>query len=838
MKKLEYDVAKEGYINRFITTGVFTQPQKFKKAILKGRVNEWLKKGFSIHENPCRKEFIDKRRDQVPDYMDICGLLPGEEVEIWGQKRKAEVYFPFGNIGYEDSGFYSCPTYLRTYCTVTLTVPADENASFEAETCGGVTVWNNGDFITDYIPFTRNMVKHTSFDIPLRSGDNQLVFCLDDLAERDTDYYFRIRYTGGQEMKMVLKVPDEADISDIARYEAILDHIFFEKESYISEPVTLVLSPHLIQKDTLSCLISPGEFIEKMQDQESLENTRYYHLQVNQREAELFSSDDYLPGYYYFLFGFESGPVRIRRKIGNQLVWKEFLEPGSDDLQTRKNKLLSMMTQYGVDNVYKAAAYFTLGTDQEKAEKIILDEIQGVNARQDCSDFHFTMILYIYITYRDQLSEKIKDVIEDAAVNYRYWIDEPGDDVMWFFSENHALLFHLCQFLAGRTFPERLFTNSGKTGEEVEKRGRELLEEWFEGFFNEFITEWNSNAYIPIDVLGLATLYNLTDKAERLHEMAEKALNMVAFSVAVNAHKGAVMTSFGRTYEKELKGNYNAGTTSLLYLFYNAGFLTRDAVGSSAVAVGDYAPPSEYKKYVFLEEGETLIHENTQGFEQHVNLYLYKNKDVLLSTAVMYNPFRKGYQEHIVQATIDETAQIFVNHPGEVHPYGSGRPNYWAGNGELPLAVQYRNTAILIYRISEENRIDYTHAYVPLNEFQEYRGVENTIALSKDGGYIGLKAMNGLKMVKDGPCTYREFVSPGRMNVWVLKVKSCQEENDTDSFLEEIRAIGIEKDESGVTVKDGETEFRIGYDMTFRVNGKDKYDYPLGTGGKITLERN
>ena len=149
MKKLEYDVAKEGYINRFITTGVFTQPQKFKKAILKGRVNEWLKKGFSIHENPCRKEFIDKRRDQVPDYMDICGLLPGEEVEIWGQKRKAEVYFPFGNIGYEDSGFYSCPTYLRTYCTVTLTVPADENASFEAETCGGVTVWNNGDFITD-----------------------------------------------------------------------------------------------------------------------------------------------------------------------------------------------------------------------------------------------------------------------------------------------------------------------------------------------------------------------------------------------------------------------------------------------------------------------------------------------------------------------------------------------------------------------------------------------------------------------------------------------------------------------------------------------------------------
>ena len=54
---------------------------------------------------------------------------------------------------------------------------------------------------------------------------------------------------------------------------------------------------------------------------------------------------------------------------------------------------------------------------------------------------------------------------------------------------------------------------------------------------------------------------------------------MIFYSLRVNAHKGAVMTSFGRSYEKEMKGNYNAGTTSLLYLAYGDGYLNRACNG-------------------------------------------------------------------------------------------------------------------------------------------------------------------------------------------------------------------------------------------------------------------
>ena len=73
MKYLEYPLFAEGYVNRFLTAGVFTELQQFDKATLYGRVNEWLKKGFAIHENPCRKEFVRRRQEKKPDSFSTQG---------------------------------------------------------------------------------------------------------------------------------------------------------------------------------------------------------------------------------------------------------------------------------------------------------------------------------------------------------------------------------------------------------------------------------------------------------------------------------------------------------------------------------------------------------------------------------------------------------------------------------------------------------------------------------------------------------------------------------------------------------------------------------------------
>lgn len=831
MKTIEYPLFRGQYINRFVTTGTFTQIQKFERATLKGKVNEWLDKGFAIHENPCRKEFVKKRDGNIPELLLLEGDDTYEEIQVFGQSRKPRMYFPFGNIGYDASFFYKCPTYIRTYCYVDLWMPDQEDTELEIETCGGVTIWNNHVLVTDYIPFTRNLVKRTTVVIHLEKGCNHLVVCLDDLAERDTDYYFRLRYQGTQIPKMVLPLPENSDAGKIKRYESILENLYFTKESYSEGKISLLIPTELVDQnnsDELQVFLpsNSGDILQMLVTSGmTVKGGIHFPLLPEEKKLAIADVQDILPGYKDFLFRMQDGEVGINRNIGCQIVWKKLQQKGSEKIEERRKEFLDILCEYGADNIYKVAAMFQTETDIQKAEQILLKMLGGVNAREDCSDFCFIVILYIYKKFYKDLSETARKEIEKAAVNYRYWIDEPGDDVMWFFSENHALLFHICQYLAGSYFPKQVFTNSGRIGQEVKQHGEELLNEWFDAFFEEFVTEWNSNAYIPIDVHGFGFLYNLTDKDTPLHEKAKKALDMVAYSITMNAHKGVVMTSFGRTYEKELKGNDNTGITTLLYILYNAGHLNCDGAGSIALAVSDYTAPEEYRENI--NPKENMIFMNTQGYERHVNLYLYKNQDVVLSTAVQYKPFKKGYQEHIVQAAIDSTAQAFVNHPGEVQPYGTGRPNFWAGNGELPLAVQDKDLAVMVYRISKENRIDFTHAYMPLGEFEAYILESDLAAAEKDEAYIGVKALNGCQLVEKGVTAYRELVSEGRNNVWVICVGAKSEYRDLKKFVAHLKNITIQDDGDHVAVTDGARVLDVNIDGTFTVNGEETVHYPL-----------
>lgn len=834
LQYMEYPLFAEGFVNRFLSAGIFTKDQKFTRAVLKGKVNEWLEKGFSIHENPCRKEFIANRLKNCPDYLDLSDKIPGDLLEVFGEQKPLKLYFPFQNIGVEDSGFYYTPTYLRSYHYTILNAETEEIAPFELSTCGGMTVWVNGVQVCDYTPFTRNMVKHTSVQIPLRQGQNELLVCHDDLAERDTDYYFRIRYLGKEKVSISVPIPKETDSEEIRLAEHILNEISFEKEVYISEPLNLSIENKMGKDINIDLTTAHGEFIELMDKPESLIQTKRLLLKKDSKVLRLYEADELLPAYYYFTVAITVDGVTIGRKIGNQIFSNEFLRMSGATVSDRKKQALETICRSGVDNVYKSAALLALNQDAKRAEQIIAKELRGIRKRKDCSDFHFIVVLYLYGKFGTQLSETTKNSIRDTATSYRYWIDEPGDDVMWFFSENHALLFHICQYMAGTYFSDALFTNSGWLGSEVRKRAEEHLNEWFGNFFEEFITEWNSNAYIPIDLLGIATLYNFTDEKNSFHGIAKKALDMIFRNLCINAHKGAVMTSFGRTYEKELKGNYNAGTTAILYIMYGIGCMNRAAVSYIALALSRYEAPEEYRKYLTLSDRQTLIAMNTQGYEHHVNLYLYKNSDVVLSTAVGYKPFRPGYQEHIVQAAIDATATAFVNHPGESHPYGSGRPNFWAGNGVLPLAAQYHDMSILYYDIPETNRIDYTHAYIPLSEFASYQGDCTTLVVQKGGAYIGLVAEKGIWLKDSGPTKYREFISQGRKNTWIIKVGLARDYESLEEFFMGLKQLVVSHESDAVCVTDQYgNQYRLNFDGNLFVNGKSIYQYPLSAEGKL-----
>jgi len=760
---IEYPL-QNGYVNRYMVTPVATTTREFRKVTLSGKINEWLKKDFSIHENPCRKEMLAERLGVVPP-------LP-QTGNAWS------MYFPFGNIGVEASGFYFVPTYLRRYGKVTLNSKAAGAQRFRVETCGAATIWVNGQLVIDFTPFTRNMVKGTEFDINLQEGDNEVLFCLEDLAERDTDYYFRLRCLDDVALTMRLPIDADVDADKLKQVENMLDNVYVDKEAYIDAPAGLYIKNPLDAELPVTVKVFPaslGGGLAGIQPTETIDFT----LARAQDRLEVASQ---FQGYCLLNIGCNVNGIAISKNIDTQFVCSRNLNVNEPCLDARKAHAIDLVANSTVHNIYKATALLHQGRDIDLAEKIILDQIRGIFAKMDCADFHFAVLLHAYIAYGDKLSPKVKSTIEDAMLSFRYWIDEPGNDVMWFFSENHALMFHTCQYIAGGLLPDKVFESSGLTGRELQKKAEGLFETWFDGFFDEFITEWNSPAYIPIDYLGLAVLYMHGN--DNLREKSKKAMDKLSHCLALFAFDGALMGTAGRLYEREIKGVYSSGTTGFLHLLYNTD-TTCKADFALPTAISDYVPPQEYAKYI-PRQATPVVHQTTQGFEEHVNIYMYKDAYGILTSAVGFKPYGNGYQEHIVHCALGKTAQVFVNHPGEGQPCGSGRPAFWAGNGVLPSATQDGSTATLHFKLGD-NKIGYTHAYVPLSEFDAHLITPNAVVVQKGRALAVVAAKNGITLTTKGSGTNKEFVSDGRENTWVIKLGNLDEYANMEAFLQSIK---------------------------------------------------
>ena len=89
-----------------------------------------------------------------------------------------------------------------------------------------------------------------------------------------------------------------------------------------------------------------------------------------------------------------------------------------------------------------------------------------IAARNDCADFVIQGILRLMFWEREQrrLSPEINALMKDTVLGFKYWVDEPGDTVMYMGSENHRLLFHVAEWMAGLLFPTEEFTNSRQNG--------------------------------------------------------------------------------------------------------------------------------------------------------------------------------------------------------------------------------------------------------------------------------------------------------------------------------------------------------------------------------------
>ncbi len=716
MAYLKFPLFLGRYVNRWLVSGIAQTPVHFTPVTLHGDINLWLKKGFSVHENPCKTEFVRARRACPAALPAVCEPVPGGRVGDGASPQTFAVYWPFDDISLDISGGWDAPTHIRAWAYTELWADEDGPAPFLFTTCGGAAVWLNGEKVLEFTPFTRNIPADTPLELTLRKGRNSVLVFFDDLAERDAAFLLRLCWQG-TDAPPEQRVPvGAANPTLLEQGEQAMRSLCFSRNHYAAGPVSLRCENPFAQQ-TLHVTL---EGATEENEQAGVLFTRTADFAPGQTRASLGDCAEFPFGSLLLQATAVVEGIAITRPITVETHASALLPHAADTVAGRKRQALEFLAHFGEQNTNRAVALLATGGSPDEAQRLIAAQVRFVDRRCDCSDFYLVYFPHILRAWGAQgaglLSPELERAMRACILNFRYWMDEPGDDVMWFYSENHALMFHTCQLLAGELYPSETFSNSGMTGLQMQQKAKGLLLEWFRGFLNEGFTEWNSSAYLPIDLLGLASLYAWTQDGE-LRALAKRGMDYVFYLLAVHSRKGFFAGSSGRTYLKEQFGNWSNCTSFMSWIGYGCGTPGHAGKGVVSLCLSDYEPPRDYAAYFNVEPGFELVCRSTHGYQKHVDLYTYKTSGYLMTSAADFRPGKPGYQENPLQLTFTPTAQLWISHPGERALYGKGRPSYWAGNGTLPRVNQYKGFATVFYDIAPEHPVDFTHLYLPTMEF-------------------------------------------------------------------------------------------------------------------------
>jgi len=404
-------------------------------------------------------------------------------------------------------------------------------------------------------------------------------------------------------------------------------------------------------------------------------------------------------------------------------------------------------------------------------------------SRYPHADFFLLPLLRIWRDYQDALPDDLSIRLRNAITGFRYWTDEPGNDVMWFWSENHVLCFHVAQYVAG-SFTSSTFSCSNRTGAEQRDIAALRLERWFTSVEVHGFAEWNSAAYYPIDLIGLLTLHDM-GKCADLKGRAARMCDLIFAMTALHTINCVSAGSQGRAYEKELFAGPATELAATAAVAFGGPYVPGFERSAALFALSDYAPPDPLLPLSRARSKTPIEARYVQGLDANAKINLWRSDAVLLSSIADHKTGAKGHQQHVVDVVFssDPFARVWINHPGDLKPWGGSRPSYWAGSGVVPRVAQDGNVACLIFDLErQQHPIDFTHVLLPQETLDDITRVEDWVFVRAGEGYCAVWCSQPLHRHETGLYAGSEWRAYGQKSAWVVSVGSRSQHGSFDAF--------------------------------------------------------
>jgi hypothetical protein len=724
--------------------------------------------------------------------------------ELGGDQLSWKYYACLDDHLVDLSTFYHTCHYLRAWAHCQVASPGDQQVGFVLTTNGPADVWINGEHVHRQEHFHHQDPKSVPFQAAFVQGDNDVLVSFEEVAARECPYAMALQIVApeGESLPDKMPVVILTNVSRVNR-RRMLEQVF--DQAYLEQFVH--------HKGNRIMLHWPDDMIERMNYTGQVQDSRgriYIEAQPEARATETVDLGHIAriwEGPYDVVLRaraveYYDYDLRYERRMPIHILDNAYSSSLYGTLKERSEEALDHAIKRG-SNVYAEIAKMALGRWHDLDHARVMETIEGINQRGDCSDFYLVGLLGVMYRYagREGFPGEFKQPLQECVLGFKYWDDEPGADAMCYRTENHSILFHACEILAGQLMPDLEFSNVGQTGRWHREKGERLALEWLHQRGTTGFTEWDSNCYFEEDIVALSHLADLAENDE-VRELAAVVMDKLLLTIALNSFKGVFGSTHGRTYAPMIKGGLLEPTSPITRLLWGMGVWNQHIRGVVSLACSEYEMPLVIPD-IAVNLAKELWNREQHGTDRSgsaVNKVTYRTPDYMLCSAQDYHPGEKGYQQHIWQATLGPAAVAFVTHPPNASEAGAHRPNFWHGNYVLPRVAQWKDALIAVHNLPEDDWMGFTHAYFPVFEFDEYAidgGAQGTLtwAFARSGnGYLALAAARGLQLTVRGPSAYQELRSYGQQNVWLCLMGREATDGSFQAFQDKVRALDVAVD--------------------------------------------
>ncbi len=722
------------------------------------------------------------------------------------------------------SAFCYVPEYRHAVAGAVLEVDQAEWRTIEVASTGPVALWVGGTLVGVYPEISYMEPVARPVRVRLASGTTPLVLATWQVAFREVRHIARVRI-GGLPVRVVVPSPGADEVAS-AIAERALESLACESWALrdgvvrLRGPEGLALRVRHDAGETRLRLVGGAASFSLESAEPADDGIRPEASMLSTGESVLrISVDD------------ERCPVERSLRVARLPQHRD--QPVVHDPSRWRDELLAYVAATPPTLARALAVFVSAGgapTDEDLGQALGM-----VGSRADTADFQCVGLLQLWHRVPEAAwPGTLRQRVRSAVLEYKYWIDQPGLDAMCYFTENHQLVYHVAELLAGEAFPGEVFANSGWLGAEHARHGRGLALEWMRRKLHGGFSEFDSNAYVAIDALALVSLVDHAEEPE-VAGMAEALLDKLLFTLGCNSWRGIHGAAHGRSYAQMLHSSRFEETAPIMWALFGRGALNgavlpavclatslRYVLPEVVRAVADTPAAPWWGRQVY--RGSYRLHHDLLERGYASDLRVWKSAHAMLASVQDYRSGLPGLQEHVWGVTLAPEVQVFATNPATSSESPSARPNAWAGERLLPRARQHEDCVVSVYPALASASSPPTHVSFPASFMDEVLQAGPWLAGRVGDGYVAVACDGGLHARQAGQGAGEEWFPNGDGLAYVATVGDAARDGSFPAFVSALGSpeFTVDRGERSVRyVTRHGVELRLAWSGSFLVAGRD-----------------